>query len=336
MNADAIKIRTMKWTLFFSVILMAIKFAAYVITNSNAILTDALESIINVVAGAFALFSIHVAIRPQDENHPYGHGKIEYLSAGFEGGLIFIAGMAIIIKSVLSFVHPPEIKSLDLGAWLAGFAGLCNYAIGKALVTKGKKYNSILMIADGKHLISDTVSSIGLIAGLIIILWTGLLWLDSVIAIIFGAVILRTGFSLVRVSINTLLDEADYEKLNHLVEVLNANRRSKWIDMHNLRVLKHGSRLHVDCHITLPWYQTLDDIHKEVNQLENLVREKVQGEMEFFIHADPCLPESCPICPITDCNIRKAPFVQRLKWTLANMLPDKKHRLPETMRESPA
>src|SRR3990172_10176694 len=112
METDGIKIRTMMWMLFFSIVLMAVKFFAYSITNSNAILTDALESIINVVAGGFALFSIQVALRPKDENHPYGHGKIEYLSAGFEGGLILIAGLAIIAKSVFGFFHPPEIRSL--------------------------------------------------------------------------------------------------------------------------------------------------------------------------------------------------------------------------------
>lgn len=329
-ESGALKIRTMKLTLFFSVILMGIKFFAYWLTNSNAILTDALESIINVLAGTFALFSIIFAMRPKDENHPYGHGKIEYLSAGFEGGLIFVAGAAIIGKSIYAFWHPPEIKSLDIGAWLAGLAGLCNYVMGKYLVVKGKRYNSILMIADGKHLISDTVSSIGLIVGLTVILLTKIYWLDNVIAMVFGGFIFLTGFKLVKVSITSLLDEADYGKLNNLIEILNKNRRPKWIDMHNLRVLKYGSQLHIDCHITLPWYDTLEETHTEVRAVESLVKDNVEGEIELFIHSDPCLPSQCPICPVGDCKERKAPLVRKLDWTMANMLPDRKHELADS------
>ena len=186
------------------------------------------------------------------------------------------------------------------------------------------------MIADGKHLISDTVSSVGLIAGLIVIQVTGLLWLDNVLAIIFGAVIFRTGFQLIRVSITNLLDEADYEKLRQMIDTLNVNRRSKWIDMHNLRVIKYGSQLHVDCHITLPWYDSLEDTHSEVQAVERLLSENMAGDVEFFIHSDPCLPASCPLCAVENCSYRKAPFVRKVDWTMRNMLPDRKHELEET------
>lgn len=322
-----LKTRTLRLMLVFSTILMGIKFFAYWLTHSNAILTDALESIINVVAGLFAVFSLAVAIRPKDDNHPYGHGKVEYLSAGFEGALIFLAGIAIITKSVYGFFQPAELKSLDIGAILAGVAGACNYAMGTVLVRVGRKHNSILMIADGKHLISDTVSSIGLIAGLIIIQLTGRFWLDNVLAMIFGAVIFHTGFKLVKVSVTSLLDEADYEKLKNMVQILNNSRRPKWIDVHNLRAIKYGSELHVDCHITLPWYETLEDTHNEVRAVEDLLKKNMDGETEIFIHSDPCLPASCPICTLQDCNARKAPFVRKLEWTMDNMLPDRKHEL---------
>jgi len=321
------KMRVLRIMVLFSVILMGIKFFAYWLTNSNAILTDALESIINVVAGFFALFSLSVAIRPKDENHPYGHGKVEYLSAGFEGALIFLAGAAIIGKSIHGFFYPAEIHSLDKGAWIAAFAGACNYVMGTTLIRYGKKHNSVLLVADGKHLVSDTVSSIGLIVGLIVIQITGRQFLDNVLAIIFGAVIFYTGFKLLRISITSLLDEADYEKLNHMIKILNENRRPKWIDMHNLRVLKYGSELHVDCHITLPWYDSLEKAHSEVDEVERLLKQNMDGEVEFFIHSDPCLPSSCPICRIEDCAFRNSPFVKKLDWTMANMLPDRKHEL---------
>lgn len=313
--------------LFFSIALMSIKFVAFLMTHSNAILTDAFESIINVIAGAFALFSIYFASQPKDENHPYGHGKMEYFSAGLEGGLILIAGTYIIVRSTIHFSHPVPIHSLDIGLYLSVFAGFCNYLMGTHLVKKGKIHNSTLMIADGKHLLSDTVSSIGLVLGLAIVFFTKIYWLDNVIAIIFGIFIIYTGYALLKESVNSLLDEADYGKLDELIAILNKNRREKWIDMHNLRVLKYGSHLHVDAHITLPWYDNLEDSHAEVSAVENLIKDKLEGEVEFFIHADPCLPISCPICIMTDCKLRKAEFVKRLEWTLHNVLPDQKHSL---------
>ncbi len=317
----------MRMTLLFSVVLMAIKFAAYFITNSVAVLSDALESIINVTAGAFALYSIYYASQPQDTDHPYGHGKIENLSAGFEGALIFIAGISIIAEAVYASFFPPELKKLDTGLFFSGFAGLCNFIMGTYLVKKGKSFNSITMIADGKHLISDTISSIGLIVGLGIMFFTKIFWIDNVLAVIFGSVILFTGFKLVRESVTNLLDKADMEKLNHLITILNKNRREKWIDMHNLRILKYGSRLHIDAHLTLPWYDSLEDSHQEMNAVEKIVKEDLGDEIELFIHADPCPPASCPICTIVNCPQRKSAFVKKLEWTIENLQPDSKHQI---------
>lgn len=326
-ESNKFKIKTMQIVLFFSVVLMSVKFAAFFLTHSNAILTDALESIINVSAGAFALFSIYFASQPKDENHPYGHGKMEYFSAGLEGGLILIAGVYIIVKSIFNFAHPVAIHSLATGLYLSVFTGFCNYLMGSYLLKKGKIHNSTLMIADGKHLLSDTVSSIGLVLGLGIVYFTKIYWLDNVVAIILGVFIIYTGYKLLKESVNSLLDEADYGKLDQLIEILNKNRREKWIDMHNLRVLKYGSHLHVDAHITLPWYDILEDSHNEVSAVENLIKEKLEGEVEFFIHADPCLPTSCPICIMKVCKMRKAEFSKRLEWTLENVLPDQKHSI---------
>ncbi len=313
--------------LVFSVLLTIIKFSAYIITHSNAILTDAFENIINVVAGGFALFSVYYAAQPKDRNHPYGHGKVEYLSVGLEGGLIVLTGGAIILKSVMGFFHPSAMESIDVGVYLSIFAGLCNYLMGSFLVKQGKKTDSALMVADGKHLIIDTVSSVAVVIGLVIIYFTKLFWLDNLIAILLGLYIFYTGFQLLKESVNSLLDEADYEKLDEVVKILNENRHEKWIDMHNLRVLKYGAHLHIDAHITLPWYERLEQSHAEVTAVEELITDKLEGEVEFFIHADPCLPVSCPLCPLKECKERKMEFVKRLDWTLENLLPDQKHTL---------
>ncbi len=321
------KIRIMQISLAFSCALMAIKFAAYFITNSNAVLSDALESIINITAGSFALFSIYYASKPKDADHPYGHGKIENLSAGFEGALIFIAGASIIAKAGYGFFYPNEIAALDAGLALSGFAGICNFFMGYYLVKKGEKYNSMTMVADGKHLISDTVSSIGLVVGLSVMFFTKIYWIDNAMAVIFGAIIFRTGYQLIKESITDLLDEADTVKLNQVIKIFNDNRRKKWIDIHNLRVLKHGSQLHVDCHLTLPWYDSLEETHKEVSEAEILIRKHLGDEVEFFIHADPCLPACCSVCILDDCKYRKQKLVKKLEWNLENIVPDTKHKI---------
>ncbi len=312
--------------LIISILLLCIKFLAWYLTHSNAILTDALESIVNVIAGSFALFSIYVASQPRDENHPYGHGKMEFLSAGFEGGLIFIAGVTIIINSIYSLFQPVKIHSLEWGVWLSAASGLINFIMGAFLVKKGKKSNSVLLIANGKHLISDTASSVGLVVGLSLILLTGMYWLDQAMAILFGIIILITGFGLLKKSINSLLDEADYEKLQLLISQLQNHRKEKWIDIHNLKVIKYGANLHVDCHITLPWYESLESAHDEVTAVEKLISKSLGNDVEFFIHADPCVtPTSCAICQVANCTFRKAAFVKKIEWELSNMLPNKKH-----------
>lgn len=309
------------------IILMAIKVSAYFITRSTAVLTDALESVINIISGSFALFSLYYASKPKDKDHPYGHGKIELLSAGFEGGLIFITGIYIIIKSCYGLFMPVAIKNVDIAIVLSVFAGAGNYIMGKYLVDVGKKHQSIVLIADGKHLMTDTITSVSLVAGLLVIHLTQILWIDSVIAIIFGIHILSTGYLLLKQSITGLLDEADYEKLNMLIDVLQENRKSKWIDIHNLRVLKYGNTLHIDAHITMPWYENLEDTHKEVNNVEQLIKEKLQQEVELFVHTDPCVPDSCSICYIENCKHRKFPFERKIEWTLENLLPNRKHKI---------
>ncbi len=321
------KVKIMRLMLLFSIALLCVKFFAWWITKSNAIFTDALESIVNVVAGAFALFSITYAARPRDEDHPYGHGKIEFVSAGFEGALIFLAGGFIIYQSILGFISPHAIPKADVGAYLSGAAGICNFLMGYFLVKRGKDQHSALMQANGRHLISDTVSSIGLVIGLFLIHFTGWIQIDNALAIVFGLYIFYTGYKIVRESFGSLLDEQDQEKINQLITILNNNRRDNWIDMHNLRILKYGSGLHVDAHITLPWYLSLEKSHDEVDAVEKLIAKEIGAEIEFFIHADPCLTQSCAICAVQNCPERKSEQVKKLEWTEANMLPDSKHSI---------
>lgn len=319
----------MLMVLVIGVVLMALKFAAYALTHSNAILTDAVESIVNVLAGGFALFSMYYASKPRDEDHPYGHGKMEFFSSGFEGGMITLAGVGMVIKGISAFFKHEEVHSVDIGIYLVAFAGLVNYIVGFILVKRAKAAGSDLMKASGKHLISDAVSSVGLIVGLGLVYFTKIVWIDFSAAIVFGLYITYSGYKILRESVTNLLDTADYARLRQLISLLNAHRHDKWIDMHNLRVLKYGPLLHVDCHMTLPWYDTLEMSHAEVHAVENLVKKNMDHDIEFFIHADPCIPTSCPVCLVKDCPVRQAAFVRKLEWSIDNVLPDRKHTLPK-------
>ncbi len=322
------KLQPLIITLSFGIVIFAIKLFAYIITGSNAILSDALESIVNITAGAFALYSMYYSLKPKDEDHPYGHGKIEFISAGFEGALVLIAGILMIAKATYAFFVPNEITKLDIGLTLTALTGLANYIMGKYLVNLGKKENSVLMIADGKHLISDTVSSIGLIIGLALIHFTKIMWIDNFVAFGFGLFIIYTGFKLLKISINNLLDEADHEKTNQVIKLLNENRKEDWIDIHNMRILKYGAHIHIDCHVTLPWYYSLEKAHDRVTEIENLITQNSETEVEFFIHSDPCVtPFSCKVCSMQNCIERKEKFSRKVEWNLATVLPDKKHGL---------
>lgn len=322
----------MKLVLLVGILVMGLKFLAWFITHSNAILTDAVESIVNVLAGSFALYSLYYASKPRDEDHPYGHGKIEFVSGGVEGGMILLAGLAMVIKGIVAFFHPPVLHHLDSGLLLTAFSGFVNFLLGRLLLKRGAELQSTTLVADGKHLLTDTWSSIGLVVGLLGIYFTGLLWLDQAITLVLGLIIIRTGFQLIRESIFNLLDKADYEKIEQLIRILNQHRTSSWIDIHNLRALKYGAVVHVDCHMTLPWYFSLEEAHREVDALGKLAAREMNYEIEFFIHADPCLPKSCGICQMHDCKVRQFPFERKLEWKLENVLPDRKHSLeqPET------
>lgn len=307
------------------ILLLLAKFIAYFVTNSNAILTDALESVINVVAGAFSLYSLILSALPRDENHPYGHGKIEFIAASLEGSLIFVAGSIIVFKSVYNLFSPIELQSLDFGIALTAIAGVLNFAVGYVIDQKGREARSLVLQAGGKHLKSDAYSTAGILVGLILIYLTGLVWLDSVVAILFGGIIIYTGYKILHASVPGIMDAADYELLRRIVQVLNENRRENWIDVHNLRVIKYGSTLHIDCHMTVPWYLNVKEAHDEVEEVGRLIREKIDPSIELFIHTDPCVKEPCSLCENGACRRRLTHFNERVEWEFEKVISDKKH-----------
>jgi cation diffusion facilitator family transporter len=316
-----------KWIAAISVLLLAAKFLAYYLTHSVAILSDAMESIVNVAAGFIGLYSLYIAAKPRDINHPYGHGKAEFLSAAVEGTLILSAGAVIIYKAVQHLIYPAPINSIDKGMILVGITGLVNLSVGFLGFRYGKRNQSLALVASGRHLLSDSYSTFGIVAGLLLISFTQLVWIDGVIAVVFGVIIIYTGYRIVRRSIAGIMDEADEELLEKMVRVFNANRKENWVDLHNLRVIKYGSILHVDCHLTVPWYLNVNEAHAEIEALGSLIRMEFGVSIELFVHSDGCLYVQCPICLKSDCPVRHHPFEKKIEWSLGNILSDKKHQL---------
>ncbi|MBL7783212.1 MAG: cation transporter [Saprospiraceae bacterium] len=321
-----VAIRVQQWVIVTAVLLFIVKIVAYYLTHSVAVLTDALESTVNVVTAFTGLYSLRIAAKPRDENHPYGHGKVELLSASFEGILILVAGFMIVYESIDNLLHPHQIKQLDAGIILIATTAIINFLVGAWCIRVGRKQHSIALESSGKHLQSDTWTTAGIVAGLILLRLTDIAWIDSVVAIISAIIIIVEGYKIIRQTVAGITDEADMELLEQLIGVLNANKRPAWIDLHNLRIIKYGSILHLDCHLTVPWYYNVNEAHAEVDALDQLIRNNFPQSLEMFVHTDGCVPpHSCRVCPLTECPVRKEAFEGRLEWTFQNITANSKH-----------
>lgn len=327
MQTSKQNLRIQKIITAIAILLFVVKIIAWYSTNSIAILTDALESIVNVIAALIGLYSLYLSAKPKDYDHPYGHGKAEFISAAIEGTLIAVAGFIIIYEAITNLLHPHTLKQLDYGISLVAATAVINYVAGVICLRVGKKNNSLALVASGKHLQADTWSTVGIIAGLILLVATKINWIDSAVALIFSFVIIYTGYKIIRKSIAGIMDEADEELLKKMVIMLNGNRKQNWIDLHNLRIIKYGGTLHLDCHLTVPWYLNVHEAHTEIDELSTLVKKEFGESMELFVHSDGCLDFSCAICTKTECTVRKHWFEKKVEWTMANISSNNKHSI---------
>lgn len=319
--------RIQKWITLLSVVLFAAKIIAYYLTHSLSILSDALESIVNVLAGFIGLYSLYVAAKPKDIEHPYGHGKAEFISAAAEGALIIAAGFLILYETFQNFIQNKPLQQLDTGLYVIAATAVVNYITGFICIKKGKQNKSVALQATGRHLQIDTLSTLIIIAALSVMLFSQLFWLDKAVAFIMSLIIMYNGYKIIRQSLAGIMDEADMELLQNLVSVLNISRRENWIDLHNLRVIKYGRVLHIDCHLTVPWYMNVIEAHAEVEALMALIKKEFDDAIEMFVHTDACLDFSCNICIKENCAVRKHTFNKKIEWTFENIIADKKHKL---------
>jgi len=320
-------LRIQYYVTVLSVIVFLLKTWTYILTHSLSVLSDTLESVVNIVATLVGSYSLYIASKPKDKDHPYGHGKAEFISAAFQGSLIIGVGCLIIYKSIDSFIHPVSLHNLNKGLWLLVIIALINIVTAVFVIKLGKKNNSLAIISTGKLFQIDFFTTLSVAIGVLLLMLTGYDKIDAIIATILGFYIIYDGYKILRQSLAGIMDEADMALLEAVIEEINQSRNKQWIDLHNLRVIKYGTHIHVDCHLTVQWYLNVNQAHAVVDQFTSLIKSKFGDSVEFFIHTDGCMPFSCPICTIEECEKRQAPFQQKLDWTMENVLADIKHQL---------
>lgn len=326
MSEDILKQKVQMWIVSLSVLILGGKFLAFWLTNSVGILTDAMESIVNVAAGFISLYSLRWAAKPRDKDHPFGHGKMELISASIEGLLISIAGGLIIYAGIKRLFEPSMIEKLDVGIIVVAVAGVMNYVMGWYSIRMGKRHSSIALVAGGKHLQSDTYSTIGLVIGLLLLYYTKIAWIDSALALLFGVIIILTGVGILRKTLENLLDKADNELLHEMVKTMEEHRQNDWIDVHNTKIIKYGSYLYIDCDLTQPWYYNLIESHESCNSLKQTLVSRFSERVQVSIHSDPCYRAHCEHCRMNTCATRISPFVAQETFNLSRIIESDEER----------
>lgn len=307
-------------SLLVGIVLLAFKFYAYHITNSQSIFSDALESIVNVVAAMITVIVIIIAAKPADQDHPYGHGKIESMASTFEGGAILLAGILIVIQAVQVFVHGAVVTEIDSGLIIVVGSGIANGVLGFFLHARGKRLHSEALKSSGIHLLTDTLTSIGVIAGLLMVKFTGLNWIDPVVAAVFGLMLVYAGGKILIRSGYILVDAHDVETLALLAKLFEKHYRPGVIQIHFTRVIRSGNYHHIDCHMVIPEFWTILVAHEFSERFEKAVIMDYPVDGELHIHHDPCRMAYCESCELADCPIRRVAFKQRKQLTIEEVI----------------
>ena len=269
-------------TAFATILLKA---GAWLVTGSVGLLADAAESLVNLVAAAVALIVLKVAARPADANHNFGHTKAEYFSAAVEGVMIFVAAISIVVFALQRLVFPQPIESLGIGLMISVIASVLNGAVALVLLKAGKRHHSITLTADGKHLMTDVWTSVGVLVGIVLVWVSGWGWLDPVIAIAVGINILFTGYGLVKESTEGLMDASLPERDNDRLRMILTRRADAGIAFHQMRTRVSGARQFMDFHLLVPddWsvkqgHDFLEDLSDEI--VAEFPRMNVTGHIE--------------------------------------------------------
>jgi cation diffusion facilitator family transporter len=296
--------------------IVLVKVIAYQATGSSAILSDAFEGLTNVVAAGFSLGAILFSRQPPDRDHPYGHGKIEHLSAVFEGGLIAFAAILTASYAARELWRGPEVAALDFGLVLTAATGAANALLGAFLIRTGRTHGSVALTADGQHVLADFKTTLGVLLGLGVVRLTGVAAADPIAAMLVAANLAVTGFRLVRVGAGALLDEVDPALLGRIVDVFATARRPGLIRLHHLRAIRSGLLTHIDAHLIVPEFWSVEDAHGKTNALEKRLLKEAAIDGDVALHIDPCETHYCAECDLEDCPVRAADFVALRLLTL--------------------
>lgn len=271
----------------FGILMFAVKWYAFVLTGSSAILSDAAESVVHIAAVAFAAFSMWLMYQPPDESHPYGHDKISFFSAGVEGFLILLAAGYIIYESIKKLIYGVDLQNLSVGMYFTLGASLVNLGLGGYLVWQGKRSKSLILTANGKHVLTDSWTSFGVVGGLLLVLWTGWKFFDPLFAIGVALNIVWSGGKLVRQSVGGLMDEASKELEKSIRTVLDTETVRRGLAYHQMRCRESGNSIWIEYHLLFPGNTFLFDAHLAATEIESIINKSLHRPARIVSHLEP-------------------------------------------------
>jgi cation diffusion facilitator family transporter len=313
------------FSLLTSLSLTAAKTGVWWMTRSAAVLSDALESIVNILTSAFVLYAIWFANKPRDADHPYGHGKVEFFSAGFEGALILFAALAILGVGLVRLFDLQLPEALELGAALQAAISVVTFILGQLIIRAGRRYGSPSLEADGQHIRADAITSLGVLVGILGVMATGWAWLDPLFALTVGTWLAMSGVRVIREAIGGLMDEADPALMGEIAATLYAMRKPGWIAPHHAKIHRLGRSFHLDLHMVFPRYWSLEQAHDASEEIEAALRTRFGQEAELMLHMESCTPRSCSYCDVVDCPVREAAATERPVWDAAHISTPHRH-----------
>ncbi|NLL28236.1 MAG: cation transporter [Bacteroidales bacterium] len=289
MENKKVSLKKFIWlSIFAAVITILLKFYAWYLTGSAGLMSDAVESLVNLVAAIMALKLLSIAMKPADEKHLFGHSKAEYFSSAIEGVMIILAAGSIIWASIPRFINPVEIENTGIGLVFSAIASAVNLVVALILIRNGKKHKSILLEADGKHLMTDVWTSLGVILAVIVVEFTGWLILDPIIAVLVAINIIVSGVVLIKRSANGLLDAAiDSEGLKKIENLLDSYKKDKKIIFHSLLTRQAGQRIFISMHILVPGEWTVKQGHDVSEQIEKDLFDLFDQPINVITHIEP-------------------------------------------------
>lgn len=306
-------------TFIVGIVVLLVKFWAFNVSHSQSIYSDALESIVNVLTAVVGILVVYYASKPADDDHPYGHGKAEYFSSVFEGGLITFAAVIVFVEVIKAHVNQEPLRDLSTGSLLLVIAGVINLVWGLLLKKIGHKYASPTLESAGVHLILDFWTTAGALIGVLLVTFTKVEWIDRLVAVLLGSYMAFSGLNLMRLSMAGLLDAEDLKILQRLADLFEKHAGAGIIQIHHAKVIRSGWFHHIDAHVVVPEFWTIDKAHDVLDVFE----EKVINEYEFGgeanFHLDPCKRKYCTVCDYKECQVRTEPFQARIPVVIEHL-----------------